>query len=168
MTRSLLAAILAGTLAAPLAAAPLLAPVDASATVDPGRAAIDAFAIAADANRDGRLSMVELESAGRVVFASMDVDADGAVTEAEMTGWRYGLADLAAFRGRAQAHDTAMGLVFDMMDRDRSGFVEAGEHRDGLARGWRNGDRDGDGRLSMAEFRDGFFITAALRRALTQ
>lgn len=164
MTRTILALAATAFLATPALAQTL--PADISLTVDPGRASIDAFAVAMDANNDGRISPVEMDSAARAVFASMDVDGDGALTEGEMTGWEHGMAHLAAFRGRSQAYDAAMGMVFEMLDRDMSGTVDAAEHARGMRAAWALADRDGDGVMSHAEFRDGFVVTAALRRGL--
>lgn len=173
MTRPALRTTLAG-LALPLAMALLSVPAmaetlsaDVSMTVNSGRAAVDAFAVAIDANRDGRISPVEMDTAGRAIFASMDVDGDGLLTRGEMTGWEHGAARLAEFRGRTEAYDAAIGMVFDLFDRDHSGGVDAAEHAKAMRDGWALADRDGDGVMSLNEFREGFVVTAAMRTGLT-
>ncbi len=157
------------TLAALLLAAPSTAqtlPTDISLTVDPARASIDAFAVAMDTNRDSRISTVELDIAAQAIFASMDTDASGALTELEMTGWEHGMAQLAAFRGRTQAYDAALGVVFDLLDGDGSGTIDAGEHTRGMRAAGALADRDGDGAMTLGEFRDGFMVTTAIRQGL--
>ena len=125
---------------------------------DMGEAAIDGFAYSIDLNADGQISPIEMDSATRQVFTSMDVDEDGLVVRNEMIGWENGLSGLAEFRGRGQAYGATMGLVFDMLD----------EHAAGLARAWVYADRDGNGMMSVSEFRDNFLVTVALRTALTE
>lgn len=156
-------------LTAALFAAPAMSqtrPADVSLLVDPGRAAVEAFAVAIDANRDGRISPAELDTAGRAVFASMDTDADSVLTRDEMAGWEHGMSRLAAFRGRTQAYEASVGLVFDLFDRDRSDTIDADEHADGIRAALAQADRDGDGAMSLAEFRDEFVMTAAVRDGL--
>lgn len=158
------------SLIATLLAAPVTAQIMAgniSLTVDPGRAEIDAFAVAIDTDRDSRISRAEMEIAGRAVFASMDVDGDTMVTRPEMLEWEHGMSHLADFRGRRPAYDAAMGSVFDMFDRDGSGTIDAAEHADGVLAGWALADLDGDGTMSLGEYRDGYVVTAALRGGLS-
>ena len=135
---------------------------------DMGEAAIDGFAYSIDLNADGQISPIEMDSATRQVFTSMDADEDGLVVRNEMIGWENGLSGLAEFRGRGQAYGATMGLVFDMLDADRSGALDVDEHATGLARAWVYADRDGNGMMSVSEFRDNFLVTVALRTALTE
>lgn len=163
------APLLAAALAALTAALPASAgppAVDASLTVDAAAAAIDAFALAIDTDRDGRLSPLETAAANRLVFASIDADGDGGLTALEMTSWPQGFRELAAFRNRTQAYDAAFGVLLDLLDRDRDGRIDADEHARGMAVAARLADVDGDGALSMAEFRRDFLVTSVLRRGL--
>ncbi|WP_179380113.1 EF-hand domain-containing protein [Jannaschia marina] len=59
-----------------------------------------------------------------------------------------------------------MTTAFDLMDTNRDQSIDAGEHATGLALAWRLADRDGDGALSLTEFREDFLIVTALRRGV--
>lgn len=136
------------------------------ARTDVIEAAIDVFAVAMDANHDGRISPVEIDTAGQMVFAAMDRNGDSAVTLPEMLEWEDGFAEVAAFRGRTQAFDASMSLVFAMFDADGSRSLDAEEHGQAVATGWARADRDRDGSLTIDEFRKNFVMTVAVRTAL--
>lgn len=73
--------------------------------------------------------------AGRIMAA--DTDGDGKVSRAEMSA--------TAERGRDPAK------LFDRMDRNGDGYLDATEIRDALTRRFRRMDRNGDGILTPDE-----------------
>ncbi|WP_179380112.1 EF-hand domain-containing protein [Jannaschia marina] len=81
MLRHTLAALALATLPA---SAQEVAPLVGSEVVDASAAAVDAFAVAIDADGDSRITLEELDAAGRDVFASMDADASGGLSMQEM------------------------------------------------------------------------------------
>ena len=164
MTRTLPAALALCLAALPAAAEPVS--MVAPAVVDQTTAFIDAFGVAIDLDGDHRISAREMDLAGNDIFASMDVDGDGFLTAPEMTGWEHGFGELALFRGRRVEFETAVTDVFDLMDSDGDGRVDPAEHARGLDLARRLGDRDGDGMLSLTEFREDFLVVTALRRGV--
>ena len=153
-------------LALVLATAPALAQMQQR--TDLGEAAIDAFAYGMDLNGDAQISPIEMNMASRQIFTAMDDNSDDLVSRDEMVGWEQDMRSLARFRGRMQAYNATMGLVFTLFDSDRDNMLTRAEHSDGLGQAWRVADRDGNGTMSMAEFRDDFLVTSALRAAVTE
>ena len=144
------AALTVLTLALPAAAQPVT-PIVGSAMVDVSAAAIDAFGVAMDTDKNAMISQLEMAIAGHQIFASMDADADGGLSRREMIDWPAGFGDLARFRGRDAEFANAMTMMFDLMDTDRDMRIDAREHAAGLAVAWRLADSDGDARMSLTE-----------------
>ncbi|MFO6464026.1 EF-hand domain-containing protein [Jannaschia sp. KMU-145] len=158
----------AALLLAALAATSALAQetVPASATVDAARAQIEALAAEMDVDGDARITLDELQAAAGQIFPSIDADASDGLTRAEFLGWEFGLAEMAAFRGRTQGYEAAMGMVFDLFDRDGSQGIDAAEFEAAMVESHAYADLDGDAALSAAEFRSNFVVNVALRNAL--
>ena len=134
----------------------------------PARSVLEAVAAALDADDDRIIAPAELAPAAASVFVSMDADRDGRLVLAEMLGWRDGLGEMAAFRGRSQAYEATLGLVFDMFDEDGDGAVDAPEHARAIRKAARLADADRDGELSMEEYRTRFMLNVALRNAMVE
>ncbi len=166
MSPARLIAPTAALLAALAAAGPVLAQTDARARPDTGIARAESIAAEMDVDRDGKIALDEADAFAQRIFTSMDVDASGDLTLSEMRGWEFGMADIAAFRDRTQAYDTAIGIAFDVLDDDRDGRVTAAEHSDGIARSIAASDADGDGGVSRTEFLQRFVYSVAMRNAL--
>ena len=156
---ALLASAVAALLAVPAAADPL------APTHDSARAMGEAFVMALDADRSGTVEAGELSAFAGAAFAAIDTDASGAVTRAEMLGWEDGPRAEAAFVGRAQGFDAAMGTVFDLFDRDGDGRLTRQEHETGVVKAAAFADLDGDGVLTTREFREGHVLEVAMRNA---
>lgn len=133
---------------------------------DNGLAQAESIAATMDADGDGGITAEEALSFAGPVFASIDADSSGGVSRAEMREWEFGMADLAAFRGRTQAYETAIAITFDAFDADRDGSIDEAEHSAGVARSVAQADADGDGAMSRAEFLDRFVYSVAMRNAL--
>lgn len=139
---------------------------DGPAVHDVANARIEGVAAAMDIDRDGAISASEAAETGRQVFASLDADGSGAVDRAEMLDWEHGMSALAAFRGREQAYEAALGFAFDLFDADGDGTVTRAEHEAGIARSTAFADMDGDGGMSRGEFLRRFVYSVAMRAAL--
>lgn len=120
----------------------------------------------ADLNSNGTVSRDEMMEQGDNIFVSMDSDDDGNLSFDEFFGWDFGFKNLAEEKGREQAYETALKMVFNIWDRDANGFVTSIEQRAGVARDFVRNDLDGDYALSRPEFLGGFLINVALRTAL--
>ncbi|MCK0167486.1 hypothetical protein MWU52_08000 [Jannaschia sp. S6380] len=154
--------------ALPMQAAAASPGIEAWRLVDASQAIIEDMGHQIDADHDGMISADEMDRAAREVFAAIDTDLDGVLTRGELFGWKVGMAEIAAFRGREQAYAATMNLVFDLLDRDGSNGLDAEEHAGGLVAARAMADRDGDGTMSLAEFRDAFLVSTAFRRALVE
>ena len=137
-----------------------------AASVDAARAAIETAAAEMDADGDGRITAAELQDGHAALFTSVDADASGEILRDELIGWEFGLGEMAAFRDRAQGFEAAMGMVFDLFDRDGDHGITAQEIAEGLVQAHAFADRDGDGALSYAEYRSNFVVNVALRNAM--
>ncbi|MEM9795212.1 MAG: hypothetical protein AAF919_01915 [Pseudomonadota bacterium] len=160
MFRNVLSVLLAAALAVPVAAQPMTPGHDAA------RAIGESIFLSLDIDRSGAVTQEEMIMLGDLVFETMDRDASLLISRDEMISWEHGLADMAAFRGRSQAHEAAMGMVFDIFDADGDAGLTAEEHRAAIDRAHQLADSDGDGKLSAREFRESFIISVALRNAM--
>jgi Ca2+-binding EF-hand superfamily protein len=165
MTRPL-AALLCLGLATPLCAQEAGGPPPASLTVDAARAQVEESAMLIDTNGDALIDRSEIDAASVAYFASIDVDGSGTLTRGEFLGWEFGLADMAAFRGRSQGYEAAMGMVFDFFDRDGDRLVAREELEVAIARAHLYADTNDDQALTFDEFRSNFIINVALRNAM--
>ncbi|MCP5433654.1 MAG: hypothetical protein H6923_10340 [Alphaproteobacteria bacterium] len=126
-----LAALLAGaSLLALLAVAPAQAEPTAGTAPKGGRMSLER----ADANGDGAVSRAEFLAAGKARFEAMDTGKDGFVDESEREAVK------AKFMERAGSAGAKMP----------AGLAEGGQ-RMGGARGLDRMDKDGDGKISLAE-----------------
>jgi hypothetical protein len=133
---------------------------------DAARAMGEAIALDIDADGDGVLTPREVAAASREVFASIDDDGDRQITPVEMHGWRNGFDEIAAFRGGAPSHGTAIAIAFDLFDRDDDERVSPRELGRALAAS--AASADADGRLTVGEFREGFILNVLILNALAE
>lgn len=153
--------------ALPVAALLLAAlPAPAQDSRDAARAQAEQIAVAIDTDRDGTLSLSEIETYGTAVFDRLDSDGDDRMTRADVAAFRFGMTDIAEFRDRMQAYNTAQTILFDVFDHDHDGFVSRQEHESGFRRAYGFADLDEDGTLTMQEYGEGFIFNIAMRAAL--
>lgn len=150
-----------------VAALCLIAAPVAAQTPDAARAQGELIAQAIDANSDSVIAPDEMAAYGTIVFDTLDIDADGILLRDETAAFRFGMTEIAEFRGRKQAYDTAQSIVFDIFDRDNDGEVTRNEHEHGFRRAFRFADLDEDGLLTMREYLEGFILNIAMRAALS-
>lgn len=124
-----------------------------------------AFATLDTADR-GFIDQGEFSTFGGDVFFSMDTDESASITLAEFLNWDYGMGNLAIERGREDAYETALRVVFAFWDRDGDGKITRTEHRQSLNADFRRADTDNDAVLTQAEFTGGFSVMVALRAAI--
>ncbi|SHJ30063.1 EF hand [Palleronia salina] len=141
-------------------------PAVAQAPADAARAQIELIGFAIDTNHDQVISPDELATYGDVVFETLDRDGDDRLVLDEIASFRLGMTEIAEFRGRQQAYDTAQAIMFDIFDRDSDGGIGPDEHRSGFDRAFDFADLDGDGTLTMDEYSRGFIYNIAMRAAL--
>lgn len=99
-----------------LALAALLVPLAASAQVD----ASDDYLARMDADRDGRISLVEYQDWLSYAFDAMDKDRDGTLSTREQPGGR------GAALTRAE-HRERLATTFRRQDSNADGFLSARE-----------------------------------------
>jgi hypothetical protein len=104
-----------------------------------------------DRDRDGNVSADEASAWHDGVLTAMDVDDDGSLTSREFAAGPMG-------RGmgtgpRAEARLQRREARFRKMDGDDDGVVTHAEFLDAHAGRFETADRDGDGRVSVWEFR---------------
>lgn len=143
-------------------------PARDAAIVDAGLALAEAVATEVDVNGNGSAELREVLDYSREAFVAVDADGSGDVTFAEFETDIFGFRDLAEFRGRLQAYQTANRIAFDLFDRDNSGAVSLEEHELALANSVFYADLDGDSVLSRDEFLNGFIYFVVLRNGLVE
>ena len=134
---------------------------------DPGRAFMEAAAMATDADGDGIIRPDEIGALADMAFDKADADGDGALTRGEAMAMPSDMSDLADYRDRTQGYEVAMSMLYALFDGDGDGAVSRDEHRGALQRAAAFADADGDGGMSRAEFLDRFVVSVAMRAALT-
>ena len=103
-----------------------------------------------DLDHDGRISASEHLAATRRMYATMDRNADGKVSAAEMDGAH------AAVTGRkAQRGDLSSVEKIRTIDQNGDRALSAAEHEAGAAMMFARMDANKDGKLSRAEFDKG-------------
>jgi len=95
-----------------------------------------------DLNGDGDISLAEAEAMRTVRFLTMDLDSDGAVTEAEM---------IEAAQRRIAEH---IAKRFARMDANGDGRIDRAEYDDRSAARIAEADADGNGRITRDEMRE--------------
>ena len=156
---------LRATIAAVLITMPAVAQ-DRPTDHDAARALAEQFAATIDADADGDITVAEMTAFGDAVFASVDVDGSGTLSMEETRDWEFGMAEMAEFRGGSQGYDVAVAMVHDIIDRDDDGMVDPAEHRDAILRSRTYADTNEDGRLDEEEFLRGFIYNIAMRNAM--
>lgn len=135
MMRSLTRFLVAGTLA--VLSAPAMA----------GDRLADMAFTRLDANGDGQLDAAELQQARERRFERLDVNGDRVITAAEQAE-----AGSRMFR-KAEALEGAMAVRFETLDTDRDGRLTQEEFlHPSSGNPVTRADKDGDGRISKAEF----------------
>ena len=137
-----------------------------SATKDAGNATGAALLAGMEADRSGTLEGPDVANFARALVLSMDADASGDLTRAEMVAWRGGVRDIAAYRGRTLAYETMASVLFDVADRDADGSVTVAEQVDAVLRISARADVDGDGVTTTAEFDRHSIVAIGLRTAV--
>ena len=141
----------------PLAVTAALLAFSAAQAAPHGRAA---FIADYDTDKDGTVSAAEFKAVRDQRFAAMDANQDGGVDEAEYVG-EYTVrldAQLAASQDPAEtkAQERAAQLKqahvrFGVLDKDRSGKIDAAEFAASGARAFAEQDGDGDGKVTADE-----------------
>lgn len=147
-------------------AALLAAPTVSMAQDDKGRNLAGLAFESIDTAERGFVDMGEFLSFGGDIFVSMDADESNHLSLEEFTSWDYGMLEVAQDRGREQAYEAALRIVFAFWDRDGSGEVSRTEHRQSLSFDFQRADTNGDALLDKPEFFGGFTVMVALQAAL--
>lgn len=141
-------------------------PAMASAQENEGRRLAELAFASVDSAERGFIDMGEFTNFGNDVFTSMDVDDSGKLSLEEYMGWDFGMLPLAEERGRVDAYETALRIVFAFRDRNGDGEISKTEHRQSMNFDFQRADTDGDAVLTEAEFLSGFPVMVAIRAAV--
>lgn len=136
--------------------------------IDAARAAVEATALELDVNNDQLISRSELMAAAFEGFSAYDVDESGDIDITEWTTAPFGFSEMARARGREQAYNAAMGLVFDLFDRDDDQLLSNGNFLAAMNGAFSYADMNKDDELTGEEFRRGFIMNVALRQAMRE
>jgi Ca2+-binding EF-hand superfamily protein len=98
-----------------------------------------------DSNGDGFVSAAESGSAAEKIFDAIDSDDDGAITESELTAARTAMDR----RGAPSAAE-----LIAQVDQDDDGQLTKAEWIAAESAAFRQGDKDGDGKLSRDEWNE--------------
>lgn len=161
-------ALIAAVSASSVSATSPETPARDAGVVDAGLALAEAVATEVDANGNGSAELREVLDYSREAFVAVDADNSGDVSFTEFETDIFGFRDLAEFRGRLQAYQTANRIAFDLFDRDNSGAVSLEEHELAVANSVFYADLDGDSKLSREEFLNGFIYFVVLRNGLVE
>jgi len=142
------------------------APVAAIAEENEGRRLAELAFSGLDTADRGHIDQGEFTNFGSDVFYSMDYDQNDSLSLDEFMNWDYGMSGVAEERGRVEAYETALRVVFAFWDRDGDGDVNRTEHRQSLNFDFQRADVNGDALLTQEEFTSGFSVMVALRAAL--
>lgn len=105
-----------------------------------------------DQNSDGIIGDDEAAANAEGVFAAMDTDDDGEVTEDEYLAVRMGPGD-GLNKARQEAMQTRKEERFLLMDTDKNGTVSQSEFLIAAKNEFEGSDTDGDGKVTPWEFR---------------
>ncbi|MCR9088597.1 MAG: EF-hand domain-containing protein [Rhodobacteraceae bacterium] len=161
-------ALIAAVSASSVSATSPETPARDAGVVDAGLALAEAVATEVDANGNGSAELREVLDYSREAFVAVDADNSGDVSFTEFETDILGFRDLAEFRERLQAYQTANRIAFDLFDRDNSGAVSLEEHELAVANSVFYADLDGDSKLSREEFLNGFIYFVVLRNGLVE
>jgi Ca2+-binding EF-hand superfamily protein len=109
-----------------------------------------------DLDHDGKLVATEHAAATRRMFATMDRNADGKVSAAEMDAAHYAVTGQKAKPGQMGSPDKIRAV-----DQNGDRVLSAAEHDAGAAMMFARMDANKDGKLSRGEFEQGH---AALKK----
>jgi hypothetical protein len=145
-----------------------LSPTPATAAEDPygGMEVLRGLFASNDFNRDGRISLRELQVFANLAFVSMDTDSDDRVTLEEFMLWDPGFESLARERGKVEALEAAKREVFKTRDRDRDDSVDETELLVSCAYDFIEADKDQNGSLNPGEFAFDYPILGTIATAL--
>ncbi|QUS57118.1 EF-hand domain-containing protein [Pseudovibrio brasiliensis] len=117
-------------------------------------------------SENDRIDRVAFSEFGENVFVSMDANDDDNLSFREYRSWDYGMMPLAEERGRVDAYNTAIRIVFAFKDRNGDGQISKAEHQQSMEFDFQRADSNADGYLTKDEFLNGHSIMVALRSAL--
>lgn len=121
----------------------------------------DAMFKSMDANSDGQISRAEHATGGKKMFTDADANRDGFVTVVEMDAAHKLMADKQAQTDKHAATDKPTAAtpnraeMFKMHDKNGDGKLTAAEHDAGCEAMFTKMDKNKDGSLTPAECMDG-------------
>lgn len=128
---------------------------------------LDAIFQTFDENRDGVITTREADRFIDKTFAEMDMKHTGVISRDAWMRFSFGLADLAAEKGRSDAYDRAKYKIFKRWNKSKSGALSLDEYRAGVLGDARKAvggkPKDGDDmKIDLAAFKRAPFVRQLL------
>ena len=146
--------------------ASLATPAIANAQTSEGRDLAKLAFKSVDQAERGYIDQGEYTSFGGDVFVSMDYDGNSKLSLGEFLSWGFGMEQIAEEKGRGDAYETGMRVVFAFWDRNGDNQITKTEFRQSIAADFRRADFDNNAVLTEEEFLLGFSINIAARAAI--
>lgn len=111
-----------------------------------------------DVNGDGAISARELEHFREFLFLSADFDSDGKVSAEEWKNWDPRHVGVSFAEAQIGFAFSAMASIFVTLDNDINGSLSESEMSTGLVRDFAAVDQNQDGLLNRDEFEQSFLL----------
>ncbi|MEH6527803.1 MAG: antibiotic biosynthesis monooxygenase [Sneathiella sp.] len=119
-----------------------------------------------DLNKDGLLSLREVDLFRQDVMISQDYDDDGTVTAEEYLGWDMGWNHLAETRGVADQYWQARQHVFDAWDTNHDGVLDTEEQALSQSKDFYTAANQSNTPLNFEAFKSNLRIMAEMNKAV--
>ena len=119
-----------------------------------------------DANADGQVTAAEMTAFGESIFLGMDYDKDSKVTFDEFSDWDIGFGIAAENEGGPQAFTIANRILFGLWDLNNDGELTPDEFAKAGSLDFLRADANRDMALGSREYLLGYSVNIVMRGAI--